>query len=379
MLFIGAAIGVGVAAVLVVAQAGTTWEFLGVVAAGALSLVAARRDAKGVDGDAGSWLGNEQSELERTVTESLEMLRLELEQVQNLVADATETLGQSFELMHSDTVDQRQLIDSMIATLNDGSDSSDGDGARASIGTFVRSTEKLLSDFVGLTGAAAEQADELVAVIDEMSSHMEEMMSQLSQVSTIADQTNLLSLNATIEAARAGDAGRGFAVVAEEVRNLALSSNDFSERIRSQLEDMRSSMQRTREVVHATAMRDSEVLVRSKTDLEQISGEMSGIDAMLAERAGRAAALADNIGRSTADAVRSLQFEDIVRQITERAADRVAGYERLFEELPEMVEQAETSAAARAALDQRLAELRVSNAHGPATQADLTKGSVELF
>jgi methyl-accepting chemotaxis protein len=379
MLFIGAAIGVGVAAVLVVAQAGTTWEFLGVVAAGALSLVAARRDAKGVDGDDGSWLGNEQSELEQTVTESLETLRLELEQVQNLVADATETLGQSFELMHSDTVDQRQLIDSMIATLNDGSDSSDGDGARASIGTFVRSTEKLLSDFVGLTGAAAEQADELVAVIDEMSSHMEEMMSQLSQVSTIADQTNLLSLNATIEAARAGDAGRGFAVVAEEVRNLALSSNDFSERIRSQLEDMRSSMQRTREVVHATAMRDSEVLVRSKSDLEQISGEMSGIDAMLAERAGRAAALADNIGRSTADAVRSLQFEDIVRQITERAADRVAGYERLFEELPEMVEQAETSAAARAALDQRLAELRVSNAHGPATQADLTKGSVELF
>lgn len=95
-------------------------------------------------------------------------------------------------------------------------------------------------------------------VFDGIQEQMEEIVSVVEQLKSIASSTTMLSLNASIEAARAGAAGAGFAVVAEKVQQLAVDSNNCSNHVAQIVSNMESQVDKTRQqMVESTENVDS--------------------------------------------------------------------------------------------------------------------------
>lgn len=118
--------------------------------------------------------------------------------------------------------------------------------------------------------ADLSQTTEQVAELSRLSQEIERIA---GMVTTISDQTNLLSLNASIEAARAGEMGRGFTVVAQEIRKLAEESKQ------SATETSRIAQEITQKMlVVSERMGTTETaVVRTTTEMQQVVRAFSRI------------------------------------------------------------------------------------------------------
>lgn len=111
--------------------------------------------------------------------------------------------------------------------------------------TQIDRTEEMIRQGTDIVNILAERAEETSDMTARVSTSIEVLRQEsetingfVETISSISQQTNLLSLNASIEAARAGEAGRGFAVVAEEIRKLADDSNSAAEEIRNKVSNI---------------------------------------------------------------------------------------------------------------------------------------------
>ncbi len=161
--------------------------------------------------------------------------------------------------------------------------------------------------------------------VERLHSSSAEIASILETVNGISKQTHLLALNASIEAARAGEAGKGFAVVAEEVRKLALSTEESVKLVGRLVAAIQSDIQDVYSMVNENSSLVDDGVVATgniEKNLGRIDTSYNRIFELVKK-------------------IRALSEKEVV--LTQKVEDGIAGVEKIVERTTRRVEDVKES------------------------------------
>ena len=273
-------------------------------------------------------------------------------QLVNVVSDLQDQSQQLFEASDSlntnasETATTVEQVEKAVAEISDGASSQADETQKATenvilMGNMVEETSQEVDElinnandmkksseeaFVTLTALEKinDQARQAIDVIYEQTNTTNESAMKIREATTlitsIADETNLLSLNASIEAARAGEQGRGFAVVAGLIQKLAEQSNDSARQIENIIDSLIEDSQKS-----VATMEDVKKIMNSQNESVGRTNEI------FAEVQTGITGSIDGIGR-IADKTRKLDearinVVDVVQNLTAIAEENAASTE----------------------------------------------------
>lgn len=294
-----------------------------------------------------------------------------LSSIKSTQDDAVETLSNAFSSLKALVAQQTQCIDALLSV-----DETQSHSYSERMRSFAQETDGTLTQFIDSTEQMSSSTKHLMEQVQTIQQAMPTVIDALSGIDDIAAQTNLLALNAAIEAARAGEAGRGFAVVADEVRALSTRSTQFSDVIKTQVENIRSLVDKLTDTAEFVASQDISQVVNAKSHIsDQLAEIIRKAEADLVTTK-QIEDIGSQLDASINAAIRGMQFGDINGQHIQYTQDMIAF---ILEQLATLdASNIERFVNALNEYQKGLAA-KGKNDHNPVSATSMDAGEVELF
>lgn len=279
-------------------------------------------DQSDVDEELEANVDNMGTSIRSILNEEASILTENIIRMQTIIQESTLNLQASFNSIVDNASKQSELTVDIVNHISNKS-SIDDVSQDFQITDTLRRSEQIIQSFVDMLVSVSDKSVGAMHSINDMTAHMETMFSILDNVQKLADQTNLLALNAAIEAARAGEVGRGFAVVADEVRNLSVHSSDLNMQIRDKVEETKKKVTEVNTIVTDIASMDMTTVIEGKANFDQMLQKIDSMNVHTNESIQGISQYTEVINSEVNQSMRCLQFEDIVKQLSDAMQLRI--------------------------------------------------------